>query len=391
MKGAGERPRREAAEGRAPTEALRALVRLNSAETIGLRQAEALLERFGSYEAAFRQPGAALRELPGIGPRTAELLTDPAGEERAEAEIRRAETEGIRILAHCDPGYPERLRSIHNPPLVLYVRGDPAVLETALALGIVGTRRPTVYGRLQARRFGRELAELGFLVVSGLARGIDGEAHAGALEAKGKTAAFLGSGLLRPYPPEHARLAERIAASGGAAVSEFALEARPLTHHFPRRNRLISGLSLGVLVVEAPLKSGSIITATHAHEQGREVFAIPGRIDFPACRGTHRLLRDGAKLVEGVEDILEELSPEAKAVLRASGTEPEGDEAGLSKEEKEFLKLIDPAGTHADELVTASGRTPEAVTAMLTRLELKRRVRRHPGMVFSRTDPKKPS
>ncbi len=358
------------------------LLRLNGTLSLGVRQYEALLTRFGTVEAIFRQTPAALQAARGVGPKTAERILDPASEEEAQAEIEGAKKEGFFLLPYTDPHYPEKLRSIHNPPLVLYVWGDPATLAMPLAIAIVGSRRASVYGKLQASKLSRELADLGFLIVSGLARGVDGAAHAGAIGAGGKTAAFLGSGLLRVYPSEHKKLAAEIARRGGAVASEFPLEARPLAYNFPRRNRLVSGLSLGVVVVEATERSGALSTASHAAEQGRDVFAVPGRIDSATSKGTHRLIRDGARLVESVEDILEELSPEARAVLSKTRAEAKEKSGGLSPEEEQAFTVLTEEPLHIDEIVMACGLPAAAVTAALTTLELKKRVLRLAGMLF---------
>lgn len=360
------------------------LVRLNNTMTLGARQAEALRTAFGSWEAVFRQTPGALQGIKGIGPQTAQAILDPDGQERAAAELSGARAAGFRILPFTDPGYPERLRGIHNPPLVLYTWGDPAVLSEPLAVAVVGSRRATVYGKLQANRLGRELAELGFLVVSGLARGVDGAAHAGVVSVKGKTAAFLGSGLRRIYPSEHKKLAAEIVKCGGAIVSEFPLDAKPLPQNFPRRNRLVSGLSLGVVVVEATERSGALSTAGHAAEQGREVFAVPGRIDSPTSRGAHKLIRDGAKLVESVEDILVELSEDARAELSARASSAGTTGEALTPEEERVAAALSGEPASVDELILASGLPAAQVAAALTSLELKRRARRLPGMMFAR-------
>ena len=207
-----------------------------------------------------------------------------------------------------EASYPDALRWLPDPPPVLYARGE-LLPQDRLAIAVVGSRRPSRYGRSMAERFGAELAEQGFTVVSGLARGVDGLAHRGALRAGGRTIAVLGCGVNRVYPPEHRGLCEDICAQG-AVLSEFGFDTRPQRWNFPRRNRIISGLTLGVVVVEATERSGSLLTARHAAEQGREVFAVPGRIDVESSRGAHRLIQGGAKLVTGAGDILDEL-PEA--------------------------------------------------------------------------------
>lgn len=363
---------------------LPALVRLNGTGTIGHRQLEALLSAFGSLEAVFRQSAVSLQAATGIGTVTAAKIADPAGTEEAVRQIEAAHKEGFQILPFDDPRYPERLKTIHNPPILLNVWGDAATISATLAVGIVGSRRGSVYGKLTANRFARELSELGFVVVSGLARGVDGAAHAGTIAAGGKTVAFLGSGLDRIYPPEHRKLAQEIVRRGGAVVSEFPLGMRPLAYNFPRRNRLISGTSLGVLVIEATERSGALSTASHANEQGREVFAVPGRIDSPTSKGTNRLIRDGARLVECVEDILEELSPAARGEIIRTRGEAAHAKGTLTSEEEQVLAALPEEGGHIDEITLACGLPAAVVSAALTTLELKRRVKRLAGMSFAK-------
>ncbi len=366
-------------------DSLPALVRLNGTGAVGQRQLETLLTAFGTLEAVFRQSAASLQAATGIGAATAAKIADPAGEEEAARQLAEAAAQGFAIVPFDDPRYPERLKTIHNPPILLYVWGDAAAMNATLAIGIVGSRRGSVYGKLTANRFARELAELGFVVVSGLARGVDGAAHAGAVAAGGRTVAFLGSGLDRIYPPEHRKLAAEIAQKrGGAIVSEFPIGMRPMPYNFPRRNRLISGTSLGVLVIEATEKSGALSTASHANEQGREVFAVPGRIDSATSLGTNRLIRDGARLVERVEDILEELSPEARGELTKGRAEAARARGTLAPEEEQVLAAVPEEGSHVDEITLACGLPAAAVSAALTTLELKKRVKRLAGMSFAK-------
>lgn len=314
---------------------LETLVWLNLSGMVGSSLYRRIRERFGGMD--LRRLGARdLERVPGIGPVTSRAIRqapDPA------REIDLAARHGIAILPCHAPDFPPLLRNLYDHPLVLYRRGVTAEADL-LSVGVVGSRECTDYGRRQAGRFGEELARLRITVVSGLARGIDTAAHRGALRApEGRTIAVLGSGLLRPYPPENARLLEEIARRG-AAFSEFPLESRPETTHFPRRNRVISGLSLGVLVVEAAERSGALITADWAMEQGRDVFCIPGTIESPLSRGCHRLIQQGAKLVEEPADLLEEvpafaslleptvtLTPLERAVARRLADRPSSAEA----------------------------------------------------------------
>ncbi|GIX46622.1 MAG: hypothetical protein KatS3mg131_0833 [Candidatus Tectimicrobiota bacterium] len=236
--------------------------------------------------------------------------------------MQRLATEPVQVIPFVDARYPRPLRWIPDPPPVLYVRGT-LVPEDELAVAVVGTRKPSAYGRLQAQRLSAELVRCGLTVISGMARGIDSLAHASALEAGGRTLAVLGSGINVVYPPENRRLYTAISEQG-AVLSEFPLDTKPDRWNFPRRNRLISGLSLGVLVVEATTTSGSLHTARHALEQGREVFAVPGRVDSPSSRGTHGLIKHGAKLVEDVEDILAEFPEAVRQALAQRQPAPAG-------------------------------------------------------------------
>jgi len=248
-----------------------------------------------------------LTKFPGITQTLAEKIAWVKKQADPFRELELAAKEHIRIVSIFDESYPTNLKNIFSPPILLYVKGKLLTRDVA-GVAMVGSRRPTPYGRLTAERLSAELAGRGITVVSGMARGIDTATHKSALKAGGRTIAVLGSGLDIIYPAENRALAEQIASSG-AVISEFPMGTRPLRKNFPRRNRVISGLSLGVVVVEAAQKSGSLITAGFALDQGREVFAVPGKIDSYASKGTHSLIKQGAKLVEDSEDIIEELRP----------------------------------------------------------------------------------
>jgi DNA processing protein len=319
-----------ALQRRCGTDELETLVWLNLSGMVG----SALLRRLREVYALSDLPRLSRRDLervPGIGPLTSKAIRE-AADPRPEIDL--AARNGIEILPSTGPGFPPALRTLFDHPIVLYRRGAMTEAD-AMAVGIVGSRKCTEYGRRQASRFGLEIARLRVTVVSGLARGVDTAAHRGALRTpEGRTIAVLGSGLLRIYPPENARLLDEICGRG-AALSEFPLTSGPETANFPRRNRLISGLSLGVLVVEAAERSGALITADWALEQGRDVFCLPGSIESPMSRGCHRLIKQGAKLAEDPSDILEEipafasliepsvtLTPLERAVLRSLTTKP---------------------------------------------------------------------
>lgn len=282
--------------------------------------------------------------------------------------------------------FPPLLRQIPDPPVALFIRGAAALLASP-QLAMVGSRNPSVEGRRNAEEFAAYLSRCGLTITSGMALGVDAASHRGALKAGGSTVAVWGTGLDKAYPPRNLDLAEEIAAKG-LLVSEFPPGTPPLPTHFPRRNRLISGLSVGTLVVEAANRSGSLITARLASEQGREVFAIPGSIHNPMARGCHRLLREGAKLVESAADILEELAPLLKLELPAA--EPATDAAPAAPpEDPEYrllLNSLDFAPTSVDSLVERTGLTPDVVSSMLLMLELQGHVEASPGGGYSRVN-----
>jgi DNA processing protein len=302
-------------------------------------------------------------------------------------EMERLQTTEIRVTTLGEADYPEALRWIPEPPPVLYIWGTLRY-EDSLAVAVVGSRKPSPYGQLVAQRLSTELAQYGFAVVSGLARGVDSLAHQGALQAGGRTIAVLGSGINVVYPPEHRRLYEAIHEQG-AVVSEFPFDTKPDRWNFPRRNRIISGLTLGTLVVEASDQSGSLHTARHALEQGREVFAVPGRIDAPSSRGTNNLIKRGAKLVEGIDDMLEEFPEAVRLAIRQRGPAPVPTDAApmptdLTPEEARVLGLVPPEETHIEAIIHASQLPAQAVASILLTLELRGLVRQFPGKLFVR-------
>ena len=367
------------------------LLTLNLTEGVGVVLYRRLVRHFGTLDGALKATERALREVQGIGPVLARAIREQARLGAAAREIETAARLGIRILPFWDETYPGMLKPLYDPPLVLYSQGTLAPSD-ASAVAIVGTRAPTYYGRAQTERLSRLLAARQITVVSGLARGVDTVAHESALKAGGRTVAVIGSGLRNVYPPENAKLADRVT-ERGALLSEFCLHASPNPKNFPRRNRIISGLSLGVLVVEAGARSGALITADWALEQGREVFAVPGKIDSPQSAGCHALLKQGAaKLVETVEDVIEELpvfavhSPPAPKNAGAQVDRPEKAQTdGSARDgERALLVLLGSDPKHID-LLTAESRLPSAaVASALLGLELKRMVRQLPGKFFVR-------
>jgi DNA processing protein len=341
------------------------------AEHIPLRERLAALTEEGNYASALGRLGV-----------------NPAGPRlrRAEADLERMTRRGYRLLVLGEPDYPPLLSAIPDPPIALTVRGE-LHREDALALSVVGSRRATPYGRDTARRLSRDLASFGLTIVSGLARGIDGAAHEGALEASGRTLAVLGSGLDDLYPREHRKLADRIA-ERGALLSELDLDEPPLARNFPRRNRIITGLSLGTLVVEAAAKSGSLISARLALEQDREVFAVPGPVSSPSSEGVHALLRDGARLVTRAEDVLEEFREEVREALKQRATErrePMPDEPDkLDSEERALLTLLRSHhdALDLDSILDGLPLPVDRAIAALSRLEVEGRIARLPGGLY---------
>jgi DNA processing protein len=365
---------------------------LRSVEGVGSVAYRNLLSAFGSPRRVFEATLRELEQTAGLNHKTARNIKDFRGWERARAECARAEREGVSIVTVKDPGYPERLRRIYDHPPLLYIKGTLQADDVPVA--VVGSRNASPYGRYVTDRLCRELAHRGVTVVSGLARGIDTCAHRGALAGRGRTIAVMGCGIDVIYPLENRKLHGEIIASG-AVVTEFPFGTEPDRPHFPARNRIISGLSLGVLIVEAGEKSGSLITAQCALDQGREVFAVPGSIDLPGSRGTNKLLRQGAKLVESVEDILEEILPQLEhppAVPQRQKSEPASmpsshDAQGrgredLTEKELRLLAFITEKPLDADTIINRSGLTAAEVLAVLLSLELKGHILQLPGKLF---------
>lgn len=367
----------------ATSDSLEATLRLALVPGVGPVTRRALLERFGSSAAVLDAAPSDLRSVPGVGPKLVAKIVAACETSDAAAELELCRAQGITILTDADSDYPRLLREIYDPPAVLFVHGDLRP-DDALAVAIVGTRHATQYGRLQAERLAGGLARAGLTIVSGLARGIDAAAHRGALDAGGRTLAVLGGGVLNIYPPEHRELAEQIRPAG-ALVSENPPRYHPQSGMFPQRNRVITGLSLGVIVVEAAERSGALISARHAMEQGREVFAVPGRVDSRTSRGCHRLLRDGAKLVECVDDVLEELGPLVEAAPRSDGhVVHHPAELQLNEQERQVLEAIPGEPTSIDAVALASQLPMQRVLATISVLEMRHLIRRISGNLIAR-------
>ena len=353
-------------------------VRLSLVSGVGPLLRKALLERFGTAAAVLAASRDELQAVDGIGPKIASRIAAAKEEIDAEAELRLAAEHGIEVLTEADADYPRPLRQIHDPPGVLFRRGKPQP-QDELAVAMVGTRHATRYGIAQAERLAGSLARTGFTVVSGLARGIDAAAHRGALAAGGRTIAVLASGLLEIYPPEHEKLATEVAANG-YLLSEAPPRMIPLSGAFPQRNRIISGLCVGTIVVEAPDRSGALITARHAYEQGREVFAMPGPIDSRTSRGCHALIKDGAKLIESIDDVLAELGPLADHIEREDGTLVQHPaELVLNELEQQVLSAIDSSPVSIDAVASTCGLAVHRVLSTISVLEMRRLIRRTSG------------
>jgi DNA processing protein len=321
-----------------------------------------LLEAFNAPEAVFSANEAALLGVNGVTTETAAGILEFHDFEWVDRELEQIEKVGASLLTLSDPEYPPLLAAIYDPPPYLYIKGRWEVDRYPIA--VVGSRKTTPYGKTVTERLCHDLVGYGMTIVSGFARGIDGFAHQAALSAGGRTIAVFGCGIDHIYPPEHAKLFEEIE-DQGAILSEFPIGAQPDARHFPQRNRIISGLSLGCVVVEAALESGSLITARFALEQGREVFAVPGPIYSETSAGTHQLIGSGAKLIMAAEDILEELLPALKRAVRA----PEA-LTPLESEEEALFCLLSLEPKHIDQVIFESARTPSAVSGLLLALEL---------------------
>jgi DNA processing protein len=339
------------------------------------------LERFNTPEAVFRAPKKELFKVEGIGEKVVEAILSGPPEKRVKREFNLLKEVGGTLLTLKDAAYPRRLRDIYDPPPLLYLRGE-LKKQDDFALSIVGSRRTSPYGRGITEKISRDLVRSGITIVSGMARGIDAVAHWGALSEGGRTIAVLGCGVDIIYPSENRNLFTKII-ERGAVLSEFPMGSPPEGGHFPKRNRVISGLSLGVVVVQASEKSGSLITAGYALEQGREVFAVPGNIGAEGSRGTNRLIKEGAKMVESSDDILEEVLPQWRRE-EDSFQEVEEPGRGLSDEEKSLYEILGEDPLHIDAIIRETHLDPGKVSSLLLNLELKGFISQWPGKSFSR-------
>ena len=361
-------------------------VRLACSHGIGPRTRKILLERFDSPEAIFTASPDELRAVRGIGKKLAMSVASKQSAIAAEKTIRLCENKGITILVEGDPEYPNLLSQIEDPPGILFTRGS---LEHRPCLAIVGSRHATAYGLRMAEKLASDLVQIGYTVVSGLARGIDAAAHRGAIRAGGHTIAVLGNGILSIYPPEHTSLANDVMLCG-AILSEFPPQSPPSKHTFPQRNRIISGLCLGTIVAQSSPRSGALITARLASEQGREVFAVPGPIDCPVSRGCHALIRDGAKLVESVHDVIDELGPLTKTFTDSNGRNVRHPaEFNLGPIEQKVIDSLEKHGDSSpisiDLLVSMTHLPPSQILATISVLEMRKLLSRFPGGYVAKT------
>jgi len=360
-----------------------AIVALNLLPKIGPVRVRRLLEAFDNKPANIL--GAAkdrLMRVDGIGEETAKILCNWQDHADPLAEIRDAEQRGISIVTQADDGYPTPLLDSYDPPMLLYVWGKLEARDKH-AISIVGSRRTTNYGMQSAKKLSYQLAQSGFTIISGLARGIDTAAHEAAVAAKGRTIAVLGSGLGKLFPPENLALAEKIANGHGAVVSEFSINTSPDKQTFPMRNRIVAAWGRAVLVVECPAWSGSLITANLASEYGKPIYAVPGPIDKPTSAGCNQLIRDGATLVADASHILDDLG-ELPFARKASLTEPVGETPELPEEEAAVFAGVTADESPVDLIIERTGLPAHTVTATLMKLEMRRLVRAFPGFRYAR-------
>jgi DNA processing protein len=370
-----------------PSPALRDLLALHLVPGLGPRRTAALLEHFGSAAAVRRADAATLACVPGLGPKLSRDIAERLPIVNVDAELALLEQHRARLLVLGTPDYPAGLASIPDPPHLLYLRGTLTEAD-GHGVALVGSRNCTEYGRRAAARLAAGLARAGVTVISGLARGIDGIAHRAALEAGGRTVAVLAGGLARIYPPEHVDLADAVEKAGGL-VCESTMNQEPMAPLFPARNRIISGLSRVIVIIEAAERSGALITAEHAAEQGRTVLAVPGPVDGTASNGTNNLIRQGAGLCRGIDDILEEyhgvsaMSQINKGAV-SSPAAPVGPPAGLDETQRRIWEELAAGARNSDELIQQLGLTVPQLLGALMALEMKKAVRRLPGNRYER-------
>jgi len=367
---------------------------LSRADGVGPTIFARLIEHFGNPDRALGASVKQLTKVDGIGFKTAEQIAASRGKFDTTAELNLAEQLGICLIHLQDPRYPVLLKQIYDPPPVLYIKGN-LLRQDNLGIAIVGCRRCSIYGQEQASRLAHLLASAGFTIYSGMARGIDTAVHQGALSARGRTIAVQGCGLANIFPPENKNLFDLIA-EHGACISELPLRYEPLPENFPPRNRIIAGLSLGTIVVEAPLRSGALITARAALDNNREVMAVPGKIDSPLSRGSHQLIKQGARLIESVEDVTEALGYIGRQLKKTTTTAANAaskkvetplfdtDRLNLTNSEKNVYDCLDTEPRHIEQVIAATNLAAGKVNAALVSLRLKGLIKQLPGNFFTR-------
>ncbi|MEN6421810.1 MAG: DNA-processing protein DprA [Smithella sp.] len=362
-------------------------IALKSVAGIGNVNFPVLVDKFGSVPAVFSASIPELKETPGISKETSAAIANFKDWNKIKGELELLRKSNVNIITYRDELYPHHLLNVYDRPPYIYVQGN--LCKDDINIAVVGSRAASTYGRYTTERISRELALQGVTVVSGMARGIDSAAHRGAISAHGRTIAILGSGLDVIYPPENKKLFADILESG-AVISEYPLGTPPRSTNFPARNRIISGMSYGVVIVEAGEKSGSLITAKLALEQGREVFAVPGSIDSAGSRGTNKLIKQGAKLIENTEDILEEILPQIErgTVLKAPSTSVAAEIAEahlepLNEVDQKIFHAASRGRVHIDDLISTTGLSSADILSALTTMELKGIIEQHPGKFFS--------
>lgn len=354
---------------------------LNFLPDIGPVLARKLISVFGNPENIFHMSVNELKKVGNIGENRARSIVNFKQWDMVQREIDGAMKNNAKLITINDKSYPAGLRHLHDAPLILYIKGEIKDNDK-YAIAIVGSRTPTNYGLQITERMSRKIATYGLTVVSGMARGIDAASHWGALKASSRTIAVLGSGIDVPYPPENRRLMSTIASSG-AVISEFPLGTQPNRENFPKRNRIISALSFGVVVIEATVDSGSLITVGYALEQGKEIFAVPGNITSRTSKGTNDLIKKGAKLVESAEEVIDELRPQIKGILREDKLFSEKPLPAMTDEEKTLYSCLGNEPKHIDTIVRETNMSTNKVLSILLNLELKEVVRQTDGKKFS--------
>jgi len=367
-------------------------LKLIRADSVGPTTFTKLINHFNSVDGALGASVSELAKIDGVGFKTAEQIAATRNKFDTTADLELAEKLGIWIIHLDDKRYPPVLKQIYDPPPVLYIKGS-LTRQDNLCISIVGSRRCSLYGREQSSRLAHFLSSTGFTICSGMARGIDTAAHQGALSAGGRTIAVQGCGLANIFPPENKKLFELIAESG-ACISELPLRYEPMSENFPPRNRIIAGLSLGTIIVEAGLRSGALITARAALENNREVMAVPGKIDSPLSKGTHRLIKQGAKLIESVEDVMEALgyigkqlqshatAAAAKASEKVETPLFDAGQLNLSDSERTIYDYLSKEPSHIDQIIAETDLAPGSINAGLISLRLKGLIKQLPGNLF---------